>query len=216
MAGCGQRAAAQAASTLVGQRDPQTRLKITLRMYNYGVSQALLAKAEREAATILHRAGVGVAWVDCPLSPADSANYPTCLEPVGTTDFAVKVLAARETERFSSHHDALGQALECSRKQAGCAAYVFYRDVLQLAREGDAAEYQLLGHALAHEVGHLLLGPNSHSPTGIMRANWSRPDVQMMARAYLFFTEEQSRRLRDEVLARNASGLDQVATAGKP
>ena len=28
-----------------------------------------------------------------------------------------------------------------------------------------------LGDVIAHEVGHLLLGANSHSPSGIMRAN---------------------------------------------
>jgi len=29
----------------------------------------------------------------------------------------------------------------------------------------------ILGRVMAHEVGHLLLPPNSHSPIGIMRAH---------------------------------------------
>ncbi len=36
----------------------------------------------------------------------------------------------------------------------------------------------ILGHAAAHEIGHLLLGSNSHSPQGLMRARWSRQDLQ--------------------------------------
>ena len=42
--------------------------------------------------------------------------------------------------------------------------------VEKLASLGTAEEYQVLGAAMAHEVGHLFLGPNSHSLTGIMRA----------------------------------------------
>ena len=29
-----------------------------------------------------------------------------------------------------------------------------------------------LGHAMAHEVGHLLLGAHSHAPAGLMTAHW--------------------------------------------
>jgi hypothetical protein len=29
-----------------------------------------------------------------------------------------------------------------------------------------------LGHVMAHEVGHLLLGAHSHSRTGLMSADW--------------------------------------------
>ena len=36
----------------------------------------------------------------------------------------------------------------------------------------------ILGHAAAHEIGHLLLGSNSHSPFGLMRARWSGQDLQ--------------------------------------
>jgi hypothetical protein len=98
----------------------------------------------------------------------------------------------------------------------GCSAYVFYRDVLTLAREGDAAEYRLLGHALAHEIGHLLLGPNSHSATGVMRGQWNHDDLKTMARAYLFFTDQQSQQIRKEASARNTIQSEQMASARNP
>lgn len=194
----------------------QANLRITLRVYNYGISRALLARAEGEATAILNQAGLELAWIDCPLTAAERESYPACQAPAGTADFAVKILTARGTERFYSHHEALGQALECPRNEIGCAAYIFYRDVLELAREGDAAEYQLLGHALAHEIGHLLLGPNSHAATGIMRARWSHQELQTMARAYLLFTDQQSERIRKEVSARNAIRHDRMASAATP
>jgi len=36
----------------------------------------------------------------------------------------------------------------------------------------------LLGRAVAHEIGHLLMGTNQHSASGIMRARWSRCDLR--------------------------------------
>ncbi|MEO5822443.1 MAG: hypothetical protein ABIT71_18195 [Vicinamibacteraceae bacterium] len=30
----------------------------------------------------------------------------------------------------------------------------------------------ILGRVTAHEIGHLLLGTNSHAPTGLMQATW--------------------------------------------
>jgi len=34
-----------------------------------------------------------------------------------------------------------------------------------------------LGRALAHELGHYLLGPNAHSGSGLMRAEWSPAEM---------------------------------------
>jgi hypothetical protein len=193
----------------------RANLKIRLRMYNYGISHGLLSRSEGEATAILNQAGLEVAWVDCPLTTTELENYPGCQEPMGTADFVVKILTAGESERFSTHQEVLGQALECPRDQIGCSAYVFYRDVQGLARHEGAAESQLLGHALAHEIGHLLLGPNSHTAIGVMRAQWHRQDLQTISRAYLFFTDQQSRRIRDEVSARNTIQQGELARAKK-
>jgi hypothetical protein len=207
-----QHAAARAPSPA----NEQGNLRITLRMYNYGVSRGLLLRAEGEASIILNQAGLEAVWVDCPLVEADLDDYPACPQTLGRTDFSLRVITAKDADLVSSHHEALGQALECAAGEVGCSAYVFYRDVLALARQGDAAEYQLLGHALAHEIGHLLLGPNSHSAAGIMRGKWNERDLQAIARAYLFFTDAQSEQLREDVAARSAMEQDQLAKARKP
>jgi hypothetical protein len=191
----------------------QGHLKITLRMYNYSISRGLLARSEGEATTILHQAGLEVAWVDCPIDATELKNYPDCQVPMGTADFVIKILTARSADRFFTNQEVLGQALECAREWIGCSAYVFHRDIQELTTYCDATEPQLLGHALAHEIGHLLLGPNSHTSIGVMRAHWRREDLQTIARAYLFFTDLQSRRIRDEVSARNTIQLNELARA---
>jgi len=178
-------------------------LTITLRVYNYAhIPPALLSHAEDEATTIFRQAGVEAAWVDCPLSGAELDRFPACQQPMGGADFALRILSAAMTERAPAGGEALGFALPCPEDLAGCYAEVFYQRISDWASGAEISAYQLLGHAMAHEVGHLLLGPNSHSRDGIMRPQWNPDDLRVIARASLRFTPEQTERLRAACLGR--------------
>jgi hypothetical protein len=59
----------------------------------------------------------------------------------------------------------------------------------------------LLGHAAAHELGHLLLRSDAHSPAGIMRASWEVKDLWRLPHAGLIFLPGQLRAVQ-AVLAR--------------
>lgn len=189
---------------------PQGRggLKITLRIYNYGVARSTLVQAEGKATAILNQVGLEVSWVDCPATPAEFKSYPGCQGLLGTTDFAVKILAADEAERFPSHHEALGRAMPCPGDEVGCSAYIFYRNVLEVAADGVADKSQVLGHAVVHEIGHLLLGPNSHTASGIMRGRWNKQDLETIAKGHLAFSDQQSEHIREEI--RERSVIQQV------
>ena len=54
---------------------------------------------------------------------------------------------------------------------------------------------------LAHEIGHLLLGSNSHTRTDYAAAVGPRHVRQIMV-GTLFFTREQSSRMREEARTR--------------
>ena len=56
--------------------------------------------------------------------------------------------------------------------------------------------------AMAHEVGHLFLGPNSHSPVGIMSAGWKEDDLKQASQARLTFISSEAERVRIEVRRR--------------
>ncbi len=189
---------------------PQGRggLKITLRIYNYGVARSTLVQAEGKATAILNQVGLEVSWVDCPATPAEFKSYPGCQGLLGTTDLAVKILAADEAERFPSHHEALGRAMPCPGDEVGCSAYIFYRNVLEVAADGVADKSQVLGHAVVHEIGHLLLGPNSHTASGIMRGRWNKQDLETIAKGHLAFSDQQSEHIREEI--RERSVIQQV------
>ena len=61
---------------------------------------------------------------------------------------------------------------------------------------------QILGHAMAHETGHLLLWSKSHSSTGIMKASWSREDLREIAMGHLAFTFQEAEVMRGNAKAR--------------
>jgi predicted transcriptional regulator len=127
----------------------------------------------------------------------------------------LRILPQSLASRLGSSREQLGFALPSARAGSASATWVFYRRVEELAEGKNASKSQILGHAIAHEIGHLLLGPDRHSDRGIMRANWGRRDLQEAARGQLFFTIEQGERIRTEVCARmDQSAAPQVAASG--
>jgi hypothetical protein len=121
---------------------------------------------------------------------------------MGAADFALRLRPSSMTPK-AAQGDALGSALSCLPDQAGCSAEVFYQRVADWARQMEnISVYQLLGHAMAHEIGHLLLGANSHSRNGIMRPQWNPRDLAVIARASMYFTPEQCAKIRVAVQAR--------------
>ena len=61
----------------------------------------------------------------------------------------------------------------------------------------------VLAHAMAHEIGHLLL-PYGHSATGLMRAEWDRKDLRLAVHGRLNFTAEQATLIRIRLLTQLA------------
>ena len=182
---------------------PEPKLQITLRVYDYAqVSPRTLGHAEEEASRILRTAGVEMAWVDCPTSVEVAANYPACEPPLGAMAVDLRILPPSMAARLQSGREQLGFALPSTKAGSASAAWIFRHRVEQLADSKDADQAQILGHAMAHEIGHLLLGPNRHSDRGIMRANWDRKTLQEAGRGQLLFTSIQAELIRAGVQAR--------------
>jgi hypothetical protein len=57
-------------------------------------------------------------------------------------------------------------------------ATVYADRVKSVAKRTGANAGRLIGRAMAHEIGHLLLGTSHHSVAGLMRARWSDGEVQ--------------------------------------
>jgi len=179
-----------------------SRPRIVVRVYNYAhVSDATLREAKREASTIFREAGVDTQWVDCPLILAEAKNYAACQQL-----FGLAVLTLRIVPRSMVEQDvpttALGFALQGFDGKPGRIANVFFHRVEETANAGQAFRFHILGNVMAHEVGHLLLGTNCHSPTGIMKAKWNRQEMQPASQGLLGFTPKESTLMRENVLSR--------------
>jgi len=84
-------------------------------------------------------------------------------------------------------------------------ASVYYDSAVRLAVEEEYVEFDarsILGCVIAHELGHLFLGSNSHSSAGIMRSPWGQKQVQQALRGTLLFTAEQAKVMRAEARVR--------------
>jgi hypothetical protein len=92
---------------------------------------------------------------------------------------------------------------------------VYYDPTLELAKS-HSLEFELpviLGCMIAHEIGHLLLGPNSHSPSGVMQPRWEAKQVQQVLKGALVFNKQQAALIRLEV-QRRTEALAAEQTAG--
>ena len=63
---------------------------------------------------------------------------------------------------------------------------------------------QLLGHVMAHELGHLLLPHGAHSAAGLMRPALDRAQVRAAIAGLLTFTPDQAALIRARL--QNVSG----------
>jgi len=101
-------------------------------------------------------------------------------------------LLARSPKRTSdAGHHPLGESF--ADHDGGTYASVFLDRVTDAASGATVPMVIVLAHAAAHEIGHLLLGDEAHTPGGLMKAQWDRNDFQAMYQNRLHFTAEQHR-----------------------
>jgi hypothetical protein len=93
---------------------------------------------------------------------------------------------------------ALGYALPCAKY--GIHATIFYNRVEELARASESSLGVILGHVMAHELGHLLLRSEEHSATGVMRKSWTRSDVRAALTGAMSFTAYEAARIREALI----------------
>lgn len=189
---------------------------ITVRVYNYAqVSAGTIAAGEREATRILNAAGVELAWLGCPTSlahyDAKAPAFRKCRELMGSSEIVLRILPDTRAVLASFRDTVFGSA------DGSALASIFYGRVerLALGLDGEPSEIPvILGHAIAHEIGHLLLGQASHSATGIMCAQWDRKDLQRALMGRQLFTVEEIERIQATVHAR--VGQQDVARSSTP
>jgi hypothetical protein len=139
------------------------------------------------ATAILDRAGVSVRWIHCD----PNAFTPECRRPLNTDELAVRLVKLRE--RRSTSTLPLGEANVDVVTRTGSLATVYANRVRWFADASGVDFSTVLGRAIAHEIGHLLIGTTMHPATGLMRGVWAAKDV---ADEHWLFSEREAAALR--------------------
>jgi hypothetical protein len=179
--------------------------KLTLRVYNYAqIDPVSLARSEKVATAIFENVGAELVWLDCPLSQAQFRKYPACQSDLGRADLVLRILPRRMAVKLIASDEPLGFGQPCPSSESACELSVFSDAVDQLATEG-YREDLILGHVIAHEMAHVLIGAG-HSQEGIMRGVWCSRDLQRISWGMLLdFTGDQARQLRAAAAERTKS-----------
>jgi hypothetical protein len=169
--------------------DAAERATIVLHVDDFsGLPADDLNAAAALAGRIFARAGIRMIWV----YGRDRAPRAD-----GALHLKVLVLSKKMAERKIAtdlvDSNVLGQAASGSGR-----AYIFSQRVASLAARNERRVGDLLGRVVAHEVGHLLLPENGHSPSGIMTSS-----LDLSTTALAAFTSEQTAAIRVRVASAN-------------
>lgn len=172
---------------------------ITVFVYDYAqTSPSTLERAEAEATYVFREARVDVTWINC-LAVQPSAGSD-CNQPKGPTEFVLRILRPTKAANKAFRSSTFGYSVR--DRNGGTLATVFYDRVEKVARGEGLSTGIVLGYAVAHEIGHLVLLTEKHSRAGLMRAGFTHQDWQLAAQGALLFSSEQAEAIRGTVLTK--------------
>jgi hypothetical protein len=171
-------------------------LEITISVHNYAdVPMELLSVAENQAREIYRRAGLETVWLNC--CPKLETTQPASCYLSDSAHLTLKISPHAVNAKVRDRLDVLGLAYP-DDKGVGYFAYVFYDRVQELSVREKLGPALLAG-VMAHEIGHLLLGSNSHALYGIMCAHWNYDQLRNVAEGVMSFLPSESRAMRNRL-----------------
>ena len=201
--------------TVLGHAAPaassETSPAIKIHVHNYArVAPKTLAEAEEVTTEIFREAGLETRWADSVLNAEDDPEPFAGHLHYSFADIQLSVLPRKMSNRFGLPKNVMGVVPRTDAQ----IAYVFdstvealFQTTLSAYRTGHidrrVSESQILGIAIAHELGHLLLDLQGHSANGIMRGEWGLTDLRNAAFGMLLFTAQQAEVLRANARSRN-------------
>ena len=144
-----------------------------------------LNRARDDATRVFRRSGIALIWVDAETYRAGCLTVHIVTQPVGA---------------ISRNPHILGIA-PITQEARGTNLWIFYPRIIAYSANLGMAASQLLGHVMAHELGHLLLPYGAHSVAGLMRPAWDRAQVRAADEGVLTFTTHQAGLIRERLHA---------------
>ena len=177
-------------------------LTITVRVYDlYGLSPDQRTRALELAAETLSQANVAVTWIDC--SRVDGVAPPACLAVLKDGEIVLRFQHRTDRDRHI-----LGTAI-VRDDGPNVLASVYAESIAERSVKTGLPTWLIMGRVTAHEIGHLLLGTNSHTPNGLMQAKW---DLKRQHSSEWRFTTRDAAKMRSRWRTPSEAVL---ATAGE-
>jgi hypothetical protein len=173
---------------------------LNVHLYNMvGVPFQTLAHAKQDAERVLATAGVNLVCWRVPADAPEAHIVHLSVTPTWRKNHQAdtrRYLVVIIERGFPNSYlpDELGYALPDA--QTGVNATVFYDRIERLHKSAEIDLPTLLGHAMAHEIGHVLLGTTEHATAGIMKARWSKADFEVAGLRFMTFTTLQRAEVR--------------------
>jgi len=170
---------------------------LTLSVFNdASVPAAVLAEAENRAGRILSHAGIQVQWLNCETGgshvPDQFEKPSSCSSIAYPAHLSVRIVLSGHSVR----DDILGEAYAI-REGKGAYINLYYAHVAKSNAHAFLGEGELLGCVITHEVGHLLLGTDSHGHEGIMQGRWEETQLRDAGKGHLQFTPPEAASMRE-------------------
>jgi hypothetical protein len=178
-------------------------LQLVVRVYDSaGVPPADVERARASVGAILASVGIDPIWRPCHAS--------TCTGPVKPHEVVLRLV--RSTR--GSARESLGSSLIDVSQHAGSLGTIYADRVRALAAQAGVDEGELLGRAIAHEIGHMLIGTSEHSRVGLMRAVWVTNELRRGQPSDWVFSGREGAELRQRLEARTPPTLMARANGG--
>jgi hypothetical protein len=177
---------------------------LTILLYAYaGLPHGVSHNLPTQTSEIMSRSGIWTEWVRCTGLGASRAEV--CSSKLEPGQIILRIVA-RCSEEDSKRGEVLGFAINRSSYISLCAD-----QVIQVEKDKFLYPGSLMPYAAAHEIGHLLLGPE-HGTQGVMRGMWRKTELSALQQRKLAFTAAEGELMRKAVSRTLAATLPPLAS----
>jgi hypothetical protein len=185
--------------------------EVVVRVYDTsGASSAERRAALDVAASIVSAASVEVVWRPC---EGRARNPDACAAPLASGELALRLVRSYTSDDYRRELP-LGDALIDTAAGAGVLATIYVDRVDWMAAHGGVDRHALLGRAIAHELGHLLMATSAHGTSGLMRSVWSRSEIRRGQKTDWIFGAREIVAIHARATSRSDAGV--ISRTGVP
>jgi hypothetical protein len=156
-----------------------------------GLNQQLVSHAKAETDLVYGLIGVQIVWRACD-------TFAASISQARSPWFVIRLWNDKRTTSVGpASLDVMGEAF-VDGPDEGTMADAYFQAIRATAELHNADAGVLLGYVVAHELGHLLLGPG-HTPGGVMQRAWGQEQIEALRQRRLRFSGESAERIRSAI-----------------